>query len=338
MKKSARALLHEIFGRKQQNPNFKGNLMSRTRTPYDGENDFELPENSYCQWGSTDGRIFLPYTNTAKKLIPGVYEIRNSSQIGIHFERIPIKTEGLIRFPDTRSDQVLNEVQKFWERESWFQEYGLTYKRGIILYGPPGVGKTGTIQLVVQDVVQRDGIVLEFGDPYLFIDGIRIVRLIQPESPIVVVMEDIDSLIEIHNESEILNILDGVNEVNKVVFLATTNYPDKLGPRIVNRPSRFDKRFRIGFPSEESRRIYFENMIGNENIAKLGIDINRWISDTDAMSIAHLKELFVAVIILGDDYGQALETLRTMKEEVKDSDFEGQLGFSAKEKDEDFYN
>jgi SpoVK/Ycf46/Vps4 family AAA+-type ATPase len=173
----------------------------------------------------------------------------------------------------------------------------------------------------------------------LFIDGLRALRKIQPQTPVVAVMEDIDSLIEENSETAILNILDGVNEVHKVVFLATTNYPNKLGHRVMNRPSRFDKRFRIGFPSAASRKAYFEHLMDEETIN--GIDLERWVKDTDKLSIAHLKELFVAVVILDDDYKESLKTLKAMKEDVEDKDFEGKFGFGKDDDDDesdDFYD
>ena len=105
----------------------------------------------------------------------------------------------------------------------------------------------------------------------------------------------------------------------------------------MNRPSRFDKRFRIGFPSAESRKIYLEHLIGHENISRLKIDIKKWVADTDEFSVAHLKELFVAVVILDDPYDQALKTLRNMKEEVNDKDYQAQLGFVESDKDPDYY-
>ena len=303
--------------------------MARRRTdPYDDyDEDYEF-DISYKQWSSSDGTIFFPTGKTVRKLKPGVYEIDRCQQ-GLFFEKIPVRTEGLLKFPDTKSEGVVHEVQKFWDREEVFRKYELTYKRGIILYGPPGSGKSCTVQLIMADVVERGGVVIEFHSPELFIDGLRKLRQIQPDTPVVTVMEDIDALLEMHNESEILNILDGVNEVDKVVFLATTNYPEKLGHRIINRPSRFDKRFRIGFPTEASRRMYFEHLIGRDNVTELDIDLDKWVKDTDKFSIAHLKELFVAVVILGDKYGDSVKTLQAMKEEVKDKDYPDHMGFGA---------
>jgi hypothetical protein len=293
----------------------------------------EILRIKYEQWASSDNKSYFPAAKTRRTLPAGVYEI-NKSTSGLYFERIPIKTEGLIQFPQSNSDKVIDEIKKFWEREDKFKEYNLTYKRGIILWGPPGSGKSCTIQIVMKDVIDRNGIVIKFTHPELFSDGIRILREIQSESPVIVLMEDIDAILEIYSESSVLNILDGVDQIDKMVFLATTNYPERLGARILNRPSRFDKRFKIGHPNAESRRLYFEHVIGQEKIEELQIDLEEWVDDTDGFSIAHLKELFIAVYILGDDYEASVETLASMKEQVMaDDEFDRPLlGFGAEKK------
>ncbi len=292
---------------------------------------------SYVNWNSPDGRVFFPASPTVSVLTPGVYEI-NKCNMGLYFEKIPVRTDGLLEFPDTTSHRVTDEIKKFWDREHIFKQYELTYKRGILLFGPPGSGKSCTIQLIMRDVVERNGIVIKFGNPFFFIEGMRILRQIQPQTPVVVIMEDIDSLLRQFDESEILNILDGINEVTKTVFLATTNYPELLGDRIVNRPSRFDKRFEVGFPCEKSRKMYFEFLIGQNNpqqlqdkLKELDINLNKWVKDTENLSIAHLKELFIQVVIIGDLYEESIETLRSMTEKVKCSEVD-EIGFAPPKK------
>lgn len=298
-------------------------------SPKEDNND---RSKAFTQWSTHDGKIFVPTNKTKKKLTPGVYEIKSSPSIGLYFQKVPVKTEGLIRFPETNSDKVVDEITKFWTKEEVFRNYGLTYKRGILLWGPPGSGKSCTLQIIMSDVIKRDGVVIQFGDPGLFLEGMRILRDIQQDTPIVVMMEDIDSILDIYSESQVLNILDGVNEVDRVVFLATTNYPGKLGGRIVNRPSRFDKRFKIPFPSATARKMYLESIMGIQKEH----DLDRWVKDTKNFSIAHLKELFIAVIILGDKYEEAIETLKNMREDIKDEDeFQNPLGFVSISEDDD---
>lgn len=300
-----------------------------------GGEDGSAKLQGLVQWTTHDGKRFVPASHTAQALTPGVYEIQHSNTIGIYFEKIPVVTQGLLRFPHTNSERVISEIQKFWEQESIFREYKLTYKRGIILWGPPGSGKSCTIQFIMQDVVDRNGVVIKFTIPHLFTEGMRIFREIQPKTPVVILMEDIDSTIQRYDESDVLNILDGVNQIEKAVFLATTNYPERLGHRIINRPSRFDKRFKIGHPNDESRKIYFEFIIGKEKVKELGINLDKWVEDTEGFSIAHLKELFTAVVILGDDYEEAIETLSSMREEHLTSEHDERIrpmGFTTNEK------
>lgn len=280
------------------------------------------------QWTTGDGKRFIPAGTTKEQLPPSVYEIHHSDRFGLYFQKIPVRTEGLLRFPQTNSERVLKEIETFWDRENLFTEFSITYKRGIILWGPPGGGKTCTVNLIMKDVVDRNGVVIKFTNPGLFIEGMRVLREIQPITPIVVLMEDIDSIIEHYEESPVLNILDGVESVHKVVFLATTNYPELLGPRIINRPSRFDKRFKIPYPNVESRTMYFKHLCGDKKPEDLKVDIKKWVKDTEDFSIAHLKELFVAVIILGDDYAEALENLNHMKENISSKeDIDKLMGF-----------
>jgi len=295
------------------------------------ENDNTDKASNCTQWSTSDDIHFLPTPKTVQHLTPGTYDIKINQTNGLYFEKIPVVTTGLIQFPDTNSEKIVNEIQKFWEREEIFRSYNIGYQRGIMLYGPPGSGKSSTIQLVMEDVIARNGVVINFVDPTVFIAGVRKFRDIQPTTPLVVLMEDIDSIIEINSESEVLNVLDGVNRIDKVVFLATTNYPEILGDRIINRPSRFDKRFKLGHPNAESRRIYFSFVIGGEEkIKDLNINLDQWVEDTENFSIAHLKELFVAVVILGDSYESALETLTAMREESissSDDSNKRQMGF-----------
>lgn len=284
------------------------------------------------QWTTGDGHRFLPASSTALKLTPGLYDVGQNPVQGLYFQRVPVKTEGILRFPHTNSDKLVQEIQTFWAKGKKFEQYALPHKRGIILWGPPGSGKSCTIQLVMADVIERGGIGIRFTHPMLFVAGFRVFREIQPESPVVVLMEDLDSIIQQSSESDVLNILDGAESVERVVFLASTNYPEMLGPRIINRPSRFDRRYKIGHPTAESRAMYIEHLLSLNRDGADVIDLDTWVADTDGFSFAHLKELFVAVVILEDPYGAVLGLLRKMKEHItSESDREraGLLGAGA---------
>jgi ATP-dependent 26S proteasome regulatory subunit len=281
------------------------------------------------QFTTSDGNKFYPSGATVARITPGIYDIQVDNMKGIFFNKIKVKTDGLLRFPETNSEAVIEEISKFWEREHVFKKYNLNYKRGIFLYGPAGSGKSSTIQLICEDVIKREGVVFKFTSPGLFCDGLRIFREIQPDTPVVVLMEDVDSIVESYNESDILNILDGVDQISKVVYLATSNYPERLGQRLLNRPSRFDKRFKMGHPKKSSRVLYFNHLIDEKTQKEYDVDLDKWVEDTENMSVAHMKELFVSVCILGNPYEEAIEILRNMMDHKPRSDEDnfGKIGF-----------
>jgi hypothetical protein len=280
------------------------------------------------QFSSSDGTAFYAAGTTSPELSPGVYDILVTRQ-GICFNKVPMGDEKLIIFPDTSIQRVVNEIQKFWSREEQFKKFKVVYKRGILMWGPPGSGKTCALKLITRDIVSRGGVIFKMDNPDTMTQGVRLFRQIQPETPIMILIEDIDATIKIYNESDLLNLLDGFEATHKIVFVATTNYPEELGPRIVNRPSRFDKRFKIGYPSATSRRIYLEAIAGD---AIGDIDVEAYIRDTNNnMSFAHLKELFTAHYIMGDSYEDAVLMINSMKEVISsDQDVERRTGFGRK--------
>lgn len=133
--------------------------------------------------------------------------------------------------------------------------------------------------------------------------------MIEPNRPVVAIMEDLDALIQRYGEHEYLALLDGEAQVDRIVFIATTNYPEKLDRRFCDRPSRFDTVQYIGMPSREARKAYLKAKEPSLDVKELKI----WVEATDGFSLAHLKELIVAVKCLGQPFGKALARLEGMR-------------------------
>lgn len=261
------------------------------------------------QWTKMNGNYTL-VGSTTDALPPGYYDIASSNN-QLWFVPVARRYDKIIRFPHAQVDKVIDEIERFWEKEDIFRRFNLSYKRGILMHGPPGSGKTSALQLIARDVVERGGVVILF-DSDLFGSAYRQLRHVQPDVPVVVLMEDLDALLDGRSESAVLNILDGAEGVRKVVFVATTNYPENLGPRIWNRPSRFDRRVFVGHPDEVGRKMYLESLIeGHEN--ELDVDVEQFVKQTRGMSLAHLKELFVATQIIGMEFDEAITHLKEMK-------------------------
>ena len=147
----------------------------------------------------------------------------------------------------------------------------------------------------------------------MFTEFIQTFRKIEPNRPLVVLLEDIDSLAvdDRYSTSKLLNILDGVKQIDGVVYIATTNYPEKLQERLTNRPSRFDRRYKIELPNEDIRRAYITNKLTDDDLSK--IDIEDWIKMTEGMSLSHLKEVIISVIVMGKSFEETIDSLDNLK-------------------------
>src|SRR5262249_23195198 len=77
---------------------------------------------------------------------------------------------------------------------------------------------------------------------------VALFRQVEPDRPIVCVFEDIDAIIAVYGDSDLLQWLDGNQQVDRAGNLASTNYPEKLDRRIIARPRRFDRILRIATP------------------------------------------------------------------------------------------
>jgi hypothetical protein len=264
-------------------------------------------------WASVDDRVFFPRSNEREfaELPCGVYDI-HSSPHGLYFKlRKEQDLSELIRFSDTQIDEAVAEIKSFWTKKKLFNKHNFPFRRGILLYGPPGSGKSCAIKMIMDDVVKMNGIAVMFCDPDLFNRSMEFLREIQKTTPVVIVIEDIDSWLSDY-EATITDILDGHCGYEDIVFLATTNNINSISDRIKNRPSRFDKRIYIGSPNLETRKEYIANLIGKSDDFKSIVQIDTWAKDCENLTFAHMKELFLSVCFFDCDYKLTLERMSEM--------------------------
>jgi SpoVK/Ycf46/Vps4 family AAA+-type ATPase len=307
----------------------------------DGEEDEEEDEKvDYIQWLKRGANQFFPEGKlpTVKKLKAGIYDIKYSRQHNSYFtSRKHVSLDELFILPEPTQENVLRDIRTFWEREDWFKKYKFVYKRGILLYGPAGSGKSSIINLIVHEIVKKfNGIVFylhESDELSQFMNFVpEIFKQIEPNRKVLCIIEDLDGFVQ-HRETEskLLNLLDGMNQINNIVFIASTNYPEQLKERITNRPSRFDRRYFIVNPNEELRKFYFEKKINDEDLKT--IDIKKWAKETDGLAFAHLSEIIKSVFALGNTFEETLAIMKEMKEKINSHDFDkkgkrGAVGFN----------
>jgi len=320
------------------------NIINRQKLLQELLNSEEMPSEknkeekvNYSQWLKRGKNVFIPTDNakTVRTVEPGFYSMRIADAIGFYLFKKDLKLDELTRLSYQEYDEVLDGINKFWSRKEKFKEYGFSFKRGMLLYGPPGTGKTSLINLLGYDLINNmGGVVLTISNGHeleLYSRYIpEIFRIIEPDRPIIVIIEDIDGLCESSSaETELINILDGIEQLENVVYVATTNFMEKLSKRLTNRPNRFDRRIYMGYPSRLVREQYIKFKLKPADLES--INLKYWLDQTENMTISHVGELIKSVIILDNDLEESLRNLRKLSEKPKSSVEYDKPGWSDKE-------
>jgi len=264
-------------------------------------------EQYFCQYNIEQGSNFRPSSKTIDILPPGLYKAQDD-QFGNFFSKESLDISELIRFPDSMADTVIDEFDTFWTMKDRYLDRGEPHKRGFLLWGPPGGGKTCTVSFIIKDFISQGNVVFIFN--YNLMSALRSFKNIEPDRKVLIVMEDIDSLIkDRHEEQAVLEFLDGSIQHSNTIVIATTNYPEDLPDRIINRPSRFDRVTYVGVPSLKDRILYLTEK--SKNLSKP--QIKGWAKETDGWTLAHLKELIIAVEVFDLDCDDTVDRINLMR-------------------------
>jgi AAA+ superfamily predicted ATPase len=139
---------------------------------------------------------------------------------------------------------------------------GLSMKRGLLLSGPPGDGKSTAIECFVNDIAGEATIIIVEA-----VDHIRAVyHLAQMLSPAVVILEDLDLITKSRQNpysyglskddvtGELLQVLSGGSACADIITIATTNHPEAIDEALAKRAGRFDSHVRMGYPSDADKQ------------------------------------------------------------------------------------
>jgi SpoVK/Ycf46/Vps4 family AAA+-type ATPase len=288
------------------------------------------PANRPIQWKVLQAGLFEVCGQTARVLPAGAYGV-NLNQYGeVQLLSRDLQVDDLIDFAESLPAKILEEIQNFWSLGEQFKRYGYLHRRGYLLYGPQGSGKSSVVHQVVHRIIKAGHVAVFCEHPGFLTRALEILRKIEPDRPLVCLFEDIDAIIEMHGDSELLQWLDGSHQINKVINIATTNYPERLDRRIVSRPRRFDRIIKIESPTAAIRETYLSRKL--PELAGQG-ELRHWVDLTDGLSFAALAELVISVACLGNNLEETIKLLRQLDDQHLDSkefDKPGSMGFALR--------
>jgi hypothetical protein len=198
---------------------------------------------------------------------------------------------------DPRAASLLkDDFESFFERESWFREKQLPFRRGYLLHGPPGNGKTTAIRAMMSSRGLSAYTMRLFGKD----EGDRELGQLFDQAlsnrPALVVFEDLDRAFPKTGQTrssisvqQLLNCLDGVATGEGLVVVATANEPAILDPAILRRPGRFDRVVHFPNPSTELRQEYFRRM----NPTFTDASLKELAVKSGGFSFAQLREAYI---------------------------------------------
>ncbi|MGC2231422.1 MAG: hypothetical protein WBA09_07945, partial [Candidatus Acidiferrum sp.] len=124
------------------------------------------------QWAVLPNDTFTAIGATVSHLPPAIYTLSSDGNI-IFFNRTKVLTDDLIELDDSAALRVITGIEVFWESKAKFDCFGILFKRGILMWGPAGSGKTATVNMLMNDLVRRGGMVVIVQSPGIAIAGLH---------------------------------------------------------------------------------------------------------------------------------------------------------------------
>jgi chaperone BCS1 len=160
------------------------------------------------------------------------------------------------------ADALVADVKEFHRTAPWYGKRGIPHRRGYLLYGPPGSGKTSFIQALAGEL-SHNICVLNLNDRGLSDDRLlHLMTEVPPRS--FILLEDVDAVFNSKRESTytvtfsgLLNALDGVTSGEERIVLMTTNHIERLDPALI-RPGRVDVQVLVGDSTPYQQRRMFK--------------------------------------------------------------------------------
>ena len=216
--------------------------------------------------------------------------------ISLTFADVPTTARAAVILPE----QVLARIERHALGVSTHRDAllraGQHLKRGLLLFGPPGTGKTHTTRYLVGRMAGYTRLLLAGRSLHTIGAVAEMARGLQPA---VVVLEDVDLVAEDRSFGpgtnsvlfDLLDAMDGAAADADLLFVLTTNRADLLEPALAARPGRVDVAVEIGLPDAEARRALFLLYARGLALALDDADLDDLVARSEGVTASFLKEL-----------------------------------------------
>jgi hypothetical protein len=233
-------------------------------------------------------------------------EVFGHGQAILNFHRRPETTAADLIMDPGVLEQIRRQVVVVAQHSEQLLAAGQHLKRGLLLYGPPGVGKTHTVRYLTSSLPDTTVIELTGNALHMVEQACSVARTL---APTMIVIEDVDLIAEdrgMHPGQhpllfQLLNEMDGLAEDADVLFVLTTNRPDLLEPALAARPGRVDQAVELTLPDRAARQQLFALYR-----ARLDVDTSRLdtvLDRTDGVTASFIKELLRRAALLAAEAG-----------------------------------
>lgn len=253
---------------------------------------------------------------------PGIFSILKT-MAGFKLEKTEFTKDDVLKdFVSTK--EVTDKIDKFFAAIPKYEKYGVFPKRGGLLFGPAGTGKTTIIAETCRKYA-TDGktfILLWHTDKLEASDVKDFIKHLQYDGvdKMILVVEDVGGVeidqARIRSESALLSLLDNQESTFKipVYIAATTNYPENFMGNLTNRPNRFDDKIRVGYPKGAARQQLLQFYDKEKLLDEMALTLIAS-KKCDEFSPAHLREVIIRSAIYDSS---PTDTIRAMIKEVEE--------------------
>jgi len=285
----------------------------------------EIQESDYSLLN--DGKFYqFKYYEVDKKrtpitVKPGIWSI-GKGMMGLQLNPTSFSTDDLLKdFINTK--QIEEIVDCFFSNLHLYAEFGMDVpRRGVLLYGPPGAGKSTAISMCANKYVNdgKTAVVIWATDAYEAYDIKEFFKVFQYEGveKLILVAEDLGGMengeTTMRSDSSLLALLDNNEKTFTIptMIVATTNHPENFAGNITNRSGRFDDKIEVSIPGGDARRKllkFFSKNTANEEALVL-IESKQ----CEKFPPSHIRESYIRSRLRNKDLAL---TIKEMMQEIE---------------------